>query len=95
MRPLRRVVVVGNGIAGLTAADTLRAEGYDGELSIVGDEPAYSRPALSKALLRDDPSAHELPPAAHGAGRQRPASAFSTRPQGATVGRMRYSQERR
>ena len=67
MRPLRRVVVVGNGIAGLTAADTLRAEGYDGELSIVGDEPAYSRPALSKALLRDDPSAHELPPAAHGA----------------------------
>ncbi|MEV6163389.1 FAD-dependent oxidoreductase [Streptomyces sp. NPDC052052] len=66
-----RVVVVGNGIAGLTAADTLREAGFDGELTIVGDEPhpAYSRPALSKALLldSDDLSSHELPPAGHGA----------------------------
>ena len=71
MSTLQRVVVVGNGIAGLTAADTLRAEGYDGELTLVGDEPrpAYSRPALSKALLRDaaDLTSHELPPAGHGA----------------------------
>lgn len=68
---LNRVVVVGNGIAGLTAADTLRVAGFDGELTIVGDEPrpAYSRPALSKALLldSDDVSSHELPPAGHGA----------------------------
>jgi NADPH-dependent 2,4-dienoyl-CoA reductase/sulfur reductase-like enzyme len=68
---LRRVVVVGNGIAGLTAADSLRGAGYDGELTLVGDEPhpAYSRPALSKALLRnhDDVTSHQLPPAAHGA----------------------------
>ncbi|WP_245857991.1 NAD(P)/FAD-dependent oxidoreductase [Mumia flava] len=67
----RRVVVVGHGIAGLTAADTLRAEGFDGELTIVGDEPrpAYSRPALSKALLRDidDLASHTLPPSDHGA----------------------------
>ena len=63
---MKRIVVVGSGIAGLTAADALRAEGYDGELTIVGDEPAYSRPALSKALLRDDPAAHELPPSGHG-----------------------------
>lgn len=66
-----RVVVVGNGIAGLTAADTLRETGFDGELTIVGDEPhpAYSRPALSKALLLDgaDMTSHELPPAGHGA----------------------------
>ncbi|WP_424534463.1 NAD(P)/FAD-dependent oxidoreductase [Sphaerisporangium viridialbum] len=66
-----RVVVVGNGIAGLTAADTLREAGFDGELTIVGDEPhpAYSRPALSKALLLDgdDMSSHELPPASHAA----------------------------
>ena len=65
MKALRTIVVVGNGIAGLTAADTLRAEGYDGALTLVGDErcPAYSRPALSKALLRDgeDLTAHELP----------------------------------
>ncbi|MEU7384320.1 MULTISPECIES: FAD-dependent oxidoreductase [unclassified Streptomyces] len=68
---LKRVVVVGNGIAGLTAADTLREAGFDGELTIVGDErhAAYSRPALSKALLLDgdDMSSHELPPAGHGA----------------------------
>lgn len=66
-----RVVVVGNGIAGLTAADTLREAGFDGELTIVGDEPhpAYSRPALSKALLLDGDgmASHELPPTGHGA----------------------------
>ncbi|SEF64761.1 Pyridine nucleotide-disulphide oxidoreductase [Thermomonospora echinospora] len=69
--PIKRVVVVGNGIAGLTAADSLRESGFDGELTIVGDEPhpAYSRPALSKALLLDgdDMSSHELPPPTHGA----------------------------
>ncbi|MFE7908888.1 NAD(P)/FAD-dependent oxidoreductase [Streptomyces albogriseolus] len=66
-----RVVVVGNGIAGLTAADTLREAGFDGELTVVGDEPhpAYSRPALSKALLLGDDglSSHALPPPGHGA----------------------------
>lgn len=70
MSALRRIVVVGGGIAGVTAADALRQNGFDGELIIVGDEPhaAYSRPALSKALLRDPDglSAHELPPATHG-----------------------------
>lgn len=68
--PIGRIVVAGNGIAGLTAADALRANGFDGELTIVGDEPhaAYSRPALSKALLLDGgTAAHELPPATHGA----------------------------
>lgn len=68
---LERVVVVGNGIAGLTAADTLREAGFDGELTVVGDEthPAYSRPALSKALLLDGDgmSSHALPPPGHGA----------------------------
>lgn len=68
---MERIVVVGHGIAGLTAADTLRDEGFAGEIVLVGDEPhaAYSRPALSKALLRDaeDVTSHELPPADHGA----------------------------
>lgn len=65
---MRRIVIVGNGIAGLTAAGSLRDAGYDGELTIVGAErhPAYSRPALSKALLHDDDlTAHQLPPATH------------------------------
>jgi NADPH-dependent 2,4-dienoyl-CoA reductase/sulfur reductase-like enzyme len=70
MSALRRIVVVGGGIAGVTAADALRQNGFDGELTIVGDErhAAYSRPALSKALLRDPEglTAHELPPPTHG-----------------------------
>ena len=65
------IVVVGNGIAGLTACDTLRAEGFDGRITVIGDEPvaAYSRPALSKALLRggDDLTSHLLPETTHGA----------------------------
>jgi NADPH-dependent 2,4-dienoyl-CoA reductase/sulfur reductase-like enzyme len=50
---LRDVVVVGAGIAGMRAAETLRKEGYDGALTIVGDEwhAPYHRPPLSKKLL--------------------------------------------
>ncbi len=67
----RRIVVVGNGIAGLTAGDALRSAGFDGELTIVGDEhhAPYSRPALSKAALLDDDeiTSHLLPEPDHGA----------------------------
>ncbi|MFD6859882.1 NAD(P)/FAD-dependent oxidoreductase [Rhodococcus sp. NPDC060090] len=65
-REMNRIVVVGNGIAGQTACDSLRTAGFDGDLTIVGDEPhsAYSRPALSKALLVDGGS-HELAPPTH------------------------------
>ena len=66
---LKRIVVVGNGIAGLTAGDSLRAAGFDGELTIVGDEhhAPYSRPALSKAALLDpeDMTSHQLPASTH------------------------------
>jgi len=50
-----RIVIVGHGIAGLTAGDTLRREGFSGELTVIGQEPhdPYSRPALSKAMLED------------------------------------------
>ena len=68
---LRRIVVVGNGIAGQTACDTLRTAGFDGELTIAGAENhrTYSRPALSKALLHQDQEvqAHLLPEPRHGA----------------------------
>jgi len=45
--------VVGASVAGLTAAETLRREGYDGTLTIIGDEPhaPYDRPPLSKQVL--------------------------------------------
>lgn len=68
---LRRIVVVGYGIAGLTAADALRAGGFDGELTVVGEEHhhPYSRPALSKAALVESGAmtAHELPAPTHDA----------------------------
>ncbi|MBB5788506.1 NAD(P)/FAD-dependent oxidoreductase [Jiangella mangrovi] len=53
MTPPRRIVVVGASAAGLTAAESLRADGFDGELTVVGSEPhlAYDRPPLSKQLL--------------------------------------------
>ena len=49
-----RVVVVGASLAGLRAAEGLRAEGFDGELVVVGDEERlpYDRPPLSKELLQ-------------------------------------------
>src|SRR6202035_1860687 len=50
---LRQVVVVGGGVAGTRAAETLRQDGYDGDLTIVGAErhAPYHRPPLSKKLL--------------------------------------------
>jgi 3-phenylpropionate/trans-cinnamate dioxygenase ferredoxin reductase subunit len=49
----RAIVIVGAGLAGARAAETLRSEGYDGRLVLIGDEPVapYERPALSKEFL--------------------------------------------
>jgi 3-phenylpropionate/trans-cinnamate dioxygenase ferredoxin reductase subunit len=47
-------VIVGAGLAGATAAETLRAEGFDGRVVLLGSEPhrPYERPALSKGYLQ-------------------------------------------
>jgi NADPH-dependent 2,4-dienoyl-CoA reductase/sulfur reductase-like enzyme len=62
---LRRILVAGAGLAGLHAAQTLRRSGFDGDLLVVGDEPAmpYDRPPLSKQLLagKIDPAECRLP----------------------------------
>jgi 3-phenylpropionate/trans-cinnamate dioxygenase ferredoxin reductase component len=49
-------MIVGGGLAGATAAETLRAEGFDGRLLLLGEEPErpYERPPLSKAYLRGE-----------------------------------------
>ena len=49
-------VIVGAGLAGAKAAETLREEGFDGRLVLVGDEPErpYERPPLSKDYLRGE-----------------------------------------
>jgi 3-phenylpropionate/trans-cinnamate dioxygenase ferredoxin reductase subunit len=54
----QRFVVVGGGLAGARAVETLRAEGFEGSLVLVSAERhlPYERPPLSKAVLagRDD-----------------------------------------
>lgn len=47
------VLIVGASVAGVSVAETLRREGYQGSLTLVGDEPhlPYDRPPLSKQVL--------------------------------------------
>lgn len=50
------LVIVGASLAGLRAAEALRRHGYDGRLTLIGDEPhlPYDRPPLSKQILRGE-----------------------------------------
>ncbi|WP_228993469.1 NAD(P)/FAD-dependent oxidoreductase [Streptomyces sp. DH8] len=61
-------VIVGAGLAGAKAAETLRAEGFTGRVILIGDERdhPYERPPLSKGFLegkaeRDTVFTHERP----------------------------------
>ena len=51
----RPMVVVGAGQGGIQAAESLREEGWEGEIVLYGDEPhpPYHRPPLSKDALLD------------------------------------------
>jgi len=53
MKDPRAFVIVGAGLAGAKAAQTLRDEGFDGDVVLLGEEPErpYERPPLSKGLL--------------------------------------------
>jgi NADPH-dependent 2,4-dienoyl-CoA reductase/sulfur reductase-like enzyme len=49
----RRVVIVGTGLGGASAAGALREQGYDGEVVLIGEQRyrPYELPALSKGIL--------------------------------------------
>ncbi len=59
---LQTVVVVGASLAGLRATETLRRDGFDGRIVLVGAEPhlPYDRPPLSKELLAGEWEPQEL-----------------------------------
>jgi 3-phenylpropionate/trans-cinnamate dioxygenase ferredoxin reductase component len=55
-----RIVIIGASLAGASAAIALRDQGYQGEVTVIGEESQlpYERPPLSKAVLigeRDEP----------------------------------------
>ena len=60
----RTFVIVGASVAGGRAAETLRAEGFDGRIVLIGEEAElpYERPPLSKGVLigNDEPSVVHL-----------------------------------
>lgn len=49
-------IIIGAGQAGQSIATTLRGQGFDGEITLIGEEPVppYQRPPLSKAYLLGD-----------------------------------------
>src|SRR3989442_3568513 len=50
---IESIVIAGAGQAGGRAAEALRARGFQGAITILGEEPhpPYERPQLSKAML--------------------------------------------
>ena len=54
-------MIVGASLAGATAAATLREEGFDGDVVLIGSEPTfpYERPPLSKTFLRGESTIQE------------------------------------
>ncbi|MEU3615339.1 FAD-dependent oxidoreductase [Streptomyces sp. NPDC006872] len=53
VRAPAHVLVVGASASGLTTVETLRRKGYEGRITVLGDEPhpPYDRPPLSKQVL--------------------------------------------
>ncbi len=62
VRGMSRIVIVGAGHAGGSAAALLRQYGFEGEVVLIGEEPVapYQRPPLSKALLKGEGEEEDL-----------------------------------
>ncbi|MBT4655840.1 MAG: FAD-dependent oxidoreductase, partial [Actinobacteria bacterium] len=52
----KSITIVGASLAGLRGAEALRRDGFNGPISLIGDEPhaPYDRPPLSKKILAGD-----------------------------------------
>lgn len=59
---MKHVVVVGAGQAAASLVARLRAKGFDGQITLIGEEPVppYQRPPLSKAYLLGDMALERL-----------------------------------
>lgn len=62
MTELNQIVIVGASLAGLSAARTLRADGFTGRVIVVGEEThrPYDRPPLSKQFLGENAERTDL-----------------------------------
>src|SRR5664279_2305183 len=62
MAAVQTFVIVGASLAGAKASETLRTEGFDGRVVLIGEETErpYERPLLSKDYLRGDKPAAGL-----------------------------------
>jgi 3-phenylpropionate/trans-cinnamate dioxygenase ferredoxin reductase subunit len=60
------VLVVGTGQAGIQLAVSLREEGYDRPITLIGDETPVRRPPLSKGFLKNTEAEESLRPKAPG-----------------------------
>ena len=60
---MNNVTIIGGGQAGVQICESLRREGYDGEISLISSEEylPYHRPPLSKAFLLGDLDENRLP----------------------------------
>ena len=58
----KKIVIIGGGQAGAQACASLRQWGYEGSITLIGDELSlpYQRPPLSKAFLKGEMSEERL-----------------------------------
>ncbi len=75
------ITIVGASLAGLRGAEAVRRDGFDGQITLIGDEPhlPYDRPPLSKQVL---------------AGEWEPSKAMLTEPDALDEARIEFEQGR-
>lgn len=59
---IQRIVIVGASLAGIRIAEHVRRMGYEGEITLIGDEVhlPYDRPSLSKKILLGEATSEDI-----------------------------------